>query len=213
MDYLYLHGFASSPESQKAQFLKQQFAGVGRTLHILDLNQQDFAHLTLSRQIEQAIAWISDRPQVTIIGSSFGGLTACWLAERAAVQGQIRRLVLLAPAFQFLQQWLPRLGPATVAQWSETGWLSVYHYGEGRQQPLAYGFMLDAQQYDERQLKTPVPTLILHGQRDDIIGIQASRNYAKVRPWATLIELDSDHSLSNVQPQIWTAVQAFLELH
>ncbi|MEM6837814.1 MAG: YqiA/YcfP family alpha/beta fold hydrolase [Cyanobacteria bacterium P01_C01_bin.120] len=213
MDYLYLHGFASSPESQKAQFLKQQFAGVGRTLHILDLNQQDFAHLTLSRQIEQAIAWISDRPQVTVIGSSFGGLTACWLAERAAVQGQIWQLVLLAPAFQFLEQWLPRLGPKTIAQWSETGWLSVYHYGEGEQQPLAYDFMLDAQQYDECQLKTIVPTLILHGQRDDVISVQASRDYAKVRPWTTLIELDSDHSLCNVQPQIWTAVQAFLELH
>ncbi|MEM6517924.1 MAG: YqiA/YcfP family alpha/beta fold hydrolase [Cyanobacteria bacterium P01_C01_bin.70] len=211
MDYLYLHGFASSPRSTKAQFLKQQFARVGQTLHILDLNQNDFAHLTLSRQIEQALMWIGDRPQVTIIGSSFGGLTACWIAERASVQTQIQRLVLLAPAFQFLNQWLPRLGAEAIAQWRETRWLSVYHYGRGEQLPLAYDFITDAQQYDERQLKTAVPTLILHGHHDDVISIQASRDYAAARSWTTLIELDSDHSLGSVQSQIWAAVQTFLK--
>lgn len=212
MDYLYLHGFASSPRSQKAQFLRRQFASVGQTLHVLDLNQGDFAHLTLSRQIEQAIAWIGDRPQVTLIGSSFGGLTACWIAEQAAVKEQIQRLVLLAPAFQFLNQWLPRLGAETVEQWRETGWLSVYHYGHDKQLPLAYNFILDAQQYDESQLRTAMPTLILHGQYDDVIAVRASRDYVSDRPWATLIELDSDHSLGDVQPQIWAAMQLFLNL-
>lgn len=212
MDYLYLHGFASSPQSAKAQFLQQQFAAVGKTLHILDLNQGDFKHLTLSRQIEQAIAWMSDRPQVSIIGSSFGGLTACWIAEQPQVQGCIHRLVLLAPAFQFLRQWLPRLGAETVEQWRDTGWLSVYHYGKDQQLSLAYDFVADAQEYDEAQLQTPVPTLILHGRHDDVIDIQASRDHVASRPWVKLIELDSDHALGNVQLEIWAAIRAFLVL-
>ena len=212
MDYLYLHGFASSPQSAKAQFLQQQFANVGATLHILDLNQGDFAHLTLSRQIEQAIAWIGDRPQVTIIGSSFGGLTAGGIAEQPQVAAQIQQLVLLAPALAFLEQWLPRLGNETVAQWRETGWLAVYHYGQGEQRPLAYNFITDAQKYDERQLQTATATLILHGLHDDVINIQASRDYAASRAWATLVELESDHSLGNVQTQIWKEIQTFLDL-
>jgi len=212
MEYLYLHGFASSPQSAKAQFFKQQFERLGQTLHILDLNQGDFAHLTLSRQIEQAIAWIDTRPQVTIIGSSFGGLTACWIAAQPQVQAQIDRLVLLAPAFQFLSQWLPRLGKAAVAHWRETGWLSVYHYGLNQPLPLAYDFVTDAQQYDEAQLRVEIPTLILHGQQDDVISIQASRDYAASRPWVNLVELDSDHALGNVQPEIWALIQPFLQL-
>lgn len=210
MDYLYLHGFASSPQSAKAQFLQQQFARMGKTLHILDLNQGDFARLTLSRQIEQAIAWIGDRPQVTIIGSSFGGLTACWIAEQSQVQAQINRLVLLAPAFQFLQQWLPRLGMETVTHWRETGWLSVYHYGFNQTVPLAYNFVTDAQRYDESHLRSPIPTLILHGQQDNVISIQASRDYTASRPWVKLVELDSDHALDNVQLEIWQSLQLFL---
>jgi len=212
MHYLYLHGFASSPQSAKAQCLKQQFKTVGETLHILDLNQDNFAQLTLTRQIEQARAWMEGRDRVTLIGSSFGGLTATWIAQQPAVQPKIDRLVLLAPAFQFLQQWLPRLGPETVAAWNKTGWLSVYHYGMAKQVPLAYGFVTDAERYDENQLSAQIPTLILHGRYDEVIDIQASRNYASDRPWVQLIELDSDHSLGDAQPAIWEAVRAFLSL-
>lgn len=212
MEYLYLHGFASSPQSAKAQFLKQRFAQSGPTLHILDLNQGDFSHLTLSRQIQQAIAWIEHRPQVTIIGSSFGGLTACWIVEQPQVQTQIACLVLLAPAFQFLTQWLPRLGTAAVDHWRETGWMSIYHYGLNQPSPLAYDFVTDAQQYDEAQLQMAIPTLILHGQQDDVISIQASRDYAATRPWVRLVALNSDHALGNVSREIWASIQRFLQL-
>ncbi len=212
MEYLYLHGFASGPQSAKAQYLRQQFEQVSTTLHILDLNQGDFTHLTLSRQIEQAIAWIGDRSKVTIIGSSFGGLTACWIAEHPQVSSQIQQLVLLAPAFQFLEQWLPRLGQEAVTHWRETGRLSVYHYGQQRQIELAYDFITDAQQYDEANLQTERPTLILHGRHDDVINIQASRDYAAPRPWVQLIELDSDHALGNVQATIWAMLRQFLQL-
>ncbi|WP_204141217.1 YqiA/YcfP family alpha/beta fold hydrolase [Halomicronema sp. CCY15110] len=208
MEYLYLHGFASGPQSAKAQYLRQQFAQVGKTLHILDLNQGDFTHLTLSRQIEQAIAWIGDRPQVSLIGSSFGGLTAGWIAEQPQVSAQIQQLVLLAPAFQFLAQWLPRLGAETVAHWRETGRLAVYHYGQQQQVDLAYDFITDAQQYDEAMLQTALPTLIFHGRHDDVISIQASRDYAAHRPWVQLIELDSDHTLGNVQSTIWATLRS-----
>lgn len=212
MDYLYLHGFASSPQSAKAQYLKHQFEAIGQSLHILDLNQDDFAHLTLTRQIQQGMKWIEGRDRVTIIGSSFGGLTAAWIAQQPSVQSHIDRLVLLAPAFQFLAQWLPRLGLAAVRHWQATGWLSVYHYGMQRETPLAYDFVADAQHYNESRLDAAIPTLILHGRYDNVIDVQASRDYAAARPWVQLIELDSDYSLGSAQSEIWIAVQNFLEL-
>ena len=210
MHYLYLHGFASSPKSAKAQFLKRQFERVNQSLHILDLNQDDFAHLTLTRQIEQALVWMTDRAPITLIGSSFGGLTAAWIAQQPQAQAKIDRLVLLAPAFRFLEQWLPRLGTDTVAHWQTSGWLSVYHYGLDKQVPLAYAMVADAQRYNERTLDAEIPTLILHGKHDDVITIQASRDYACDRPWVTLMELESDHSLGNALPLIWQQIHKFL---
>ena len=208
--YLYLHGFASSPRSTKAQDLRDRFQNLGIELTIPDLNQPDFTHLTLTRQLQQVAALLAvDHTPVTLIGSSFGGLTAAWAAQQ---HPQIQRLVLLAPAFQFLDHWLPRLGPEQVQRWQTEQSLSVYHYGAGRSLPLSYNFISDAARYCEDQLQRPIPTLILHGRHDEVIPIPASRHFATVRPWVQLIELDSDHALTNVSNQIWAAIQAFCQL-
>ena len=202
--YIYLHGFASSPQSNKAQYLSDRFTEIGIKLNIIDLNAGDFSHLTLTRQIEQTkSAFPEDDSPVTIIGSSFGGLTAAWLGEKYT---QVQRLILLAPAFGFLNHWLPKLGEEQLKQWQESGYLSVYHYGEKRELPLHYQFITDFKQYDESQLKRVLPTLILHGKNDDVIPIEASRNYIRQHSWAKLIELESDHTLANVMSEIWQAI-------
>lgn len=179
-------------------------------MQIPDLNQDDFGQLTLSRQIQQVQPLIQGN--TILIGSSFGGLTACWLAEQATVQAKLQKLVLLAPAFNFLNQWLPRLGQPQIYQWQAQGWLKVYHYAYQQQLPLSYGFITDAKKYMDAQLKTPIPTLILHGQKDDVIAIAASRAYARDRTWVTLIELDTDHGMADATDQIWQHIRAFCDL-
>ncbi|MGB3533034.1 MAG: YqiA/YcfP family alpha/beta fold hydrolase [Microcoleaceae cyanobacterium] len=209
--YLYLHGFASSPQSRKAQYLQDRFRDLQLHLHLPDLNQEDFSRLTLTRQLQQIESEFS--PQTSkkraIIGSSFGGLTATWLTQR---QFQADQLILLAPAFEFLQFWLPKLGSDQLEQWKTKGFLSVYHYSEQRQLPLNYQFVQDLMQYPDEQLIAPIPTLILHGQQDETIPIQASRDFAATRPWVKLIELESDHSLGNVLEQIWSEIKYCLSL-
>lgn len=207
--YIYLHGFASSPRSAKAQYLRDRFQTHHINLLTPDLNQEDFSHLTLTRQIQQVQALPLNRVPTTLIGSSFGGLTAAWVGEQ---QLQVQRLVLLAPAFDFLSNWLPRLGEEQVRRWQSEQYLQVYHYGEEKNLPLNYEFLTDASHYQEEQLQRPIPTLILHGWHDQVIPIQASRNFAAQRPWVKLLELDSDHALGNVQNEIWQAVQEFCQL-
>ncbi|BAU63764.1 hypothetical protein STA3757_11310 [Stanieria sp. NIES-3757] len=208
MEYIYLHGFASSPQSHKAQYLRDRFASIGINLTLLDLNQGDFSHLTLTRQIQQTVAaFPSPDTPVTIIGSSFGGLTAAWLGE---TYPQVQRLVLLAPAFNFLAHWLPKLGEAQRQQWQQSGYLSAYHYGEGRMLPLHYQFVVDLSKYDDSQLRRALPTFIIHGLNDDVIPITASRNYSSQRPWVKLIELESDHGLTDAEEEIWQLIKTLL---
>ncbi len=210
MSFIYLHGFASRPESTKAIYLVNKLARLGISLEVPDLNQSDFSNLTITRQINQVAKLFppSETP-VTLIGSSLGGLTAAWLAQQYI---QVQRLVLLAPAFGFLSNWLSRLGEEQLQEWQTSGSLLVYHYGEKRSLPLHYKFVEDANQYQETQLIRPIPTLIFHGRQDEVIPIKASRDYASVRPWVQLIELDSDHALVDVMPQIWQEILLFCRL-
>jgi uncharacterized protein len=207
-NYLYLHGFASSSRSAKALYLRDRFGESGIDLQVLDLNGGDFSHLTLTRQLQQAAQQIDSTP-TTIIGSSFGGLTAAWLGQQYP---SVTRLILLAPAFKFLLHWRALLGDTQLHQWQESGWLGVYHFGEGKVLPLHYPFVTDCQQYDEAQLQRSVETLIFHGVHDEVIPIQSSRDYAESRPWVQLIELESDHALGNVLDPIWAIARQFCHL-
>jgi hypothetical protein len=209
MTFIYLHGWASGPFSNKARFFSQRFAQQGLTLYTPDLNQDDFFHLTLSRQIQQVTDLLSDQA-VTVIGSSFGGLTALWVAEQ---RPQVERLVLLAPALEFATRCLTLVPEAQQIQWREQGVLNLYHYAQERELPLSYHFIEDLQQYHDSHLQRRVPTLILHGIHDEVVPIQASRNFLKTRPWVKLVELDSDHSLANVQEQLWQALYSFCQLN
>ncbi|MFB2837894.1 YqiA/YcfP family alpha/beta fold hydrolase [Floridanema evergladense] len=210
-EYIYLHGFASSPNSVKANYLRDRFSQIQIPLTIPDLNQSDFTHLTMTRQLRQVVATFPPAPTpVTLIGSSFGGLASAWLGE---TELQCQKLVLLAPAFTFLSLWLSILGEQTVTNWRSQKFLSVYHYGEKRSLPLSYDFVTDLYQYPETKIQRQIPTLIIHGIKDEVIPIQASRDFAASRPWVKLIELDSDHSLANVLPEIWQEISTFCQLN
>lgn len=215
MRYLYLHGLASGPQSAKAKYLRDRFRSRGLALELPDFNlgddgRFDFAGLTLTRKITQTREWIGRSPgPITLIGSSLGGLAAAWTAQGCPA---VERLVLLAPAFDFLVAWLPALGREGVRHWRTAGAIEQFHHGLGQPQALGYGFVTDLEGYDEAQLSRVVPTVILHGRRDETIPIQASRRFAGDRDWVQLIELESDHGLGNSVSRIWQEIEQFCGL-
>ncbi|NJL64424.1 MAG: alpha/beta fold hydrolase [Methylacidiphilales bacterium] len=210
MKYIYLHGFASSPNSVKSQEIQSYFAKLQIAIAIPDLNAGDFSHLTITRQYKQVISLFpSNQTPVTLIGSSLGGLTSAHIAENCP---QVQCLVLLAPAFGFLSHWLPKLGEEKIQQWQQEKYLNVYHYREKAELPLHYDFIPDAAQYTEEKLQRPIPTLIFHGIHDEVIPISASREFARQRSWVELIELESDHALGNVIDEIEQEISRFCQL-
>ena len=205
--YLYLHGFASSPKSSKAQYLCDRFAELDLHLNVLDLNQNDFTNLTFTRQIEQTVAALPDGDEAILIGSSFGALTCAWVAQS---QRQVQKLVLLAPAFGFPQSWHDRLSTTQIALWKESGYLSVYHYGEQRQIPLHYNFLQDAERYPLTGLVRSPDTLIIHGVNDEVVPVEVSREYQRQHDCVKLVELQSDHGLNDAHNRIWQEIRLFL---
>jgi uncharacterized protein len=202
---VYLHGFASGPTSSKARFLSQYLRARGATVDIPDLAENDFAHLTLTRQlavIERAV----HGDTVSLIGSSMGGYLA---ALYAAAHPEIDRLVLLAPAFGFAHRWPERLGAQAVAEWRRTGWMDVLHYGQGRTVPLSVDLLEDGARYPDFPDFTQ-PALIFHGANDDVVPAAFSTEFAATHPNAQLEILNSGHELTDMLDYMAPRIAAFL---
>jgi predicted esterase YcpF (UPF0227 family) len=123
---VYLHGFASSPQSSKAQFFAAKFRALDHTLEIPHLDQGDFTGLTITRQL-QLIEKTVDAGPVILLGSSLGGYLAALFAARHPQA--VEKLVLMAPAFQFPTRWRARFSPQDLAAWKLRGTLPIFHYG------------------------------------------------------------------------------------
>jgi pimeloyl-ACP methyl ester carboxylesterase len=194
--WLYLHGFASGPGSVKGTRLAEHYAKKGITLERLNLRRPSMEHLRLSAMIahvREAIGTPSDR--AVVLGSSLGGLTAARVAEEDA---RVCALVLLAPAFRMVQRWRARLGEADWEQWRTSGSIETKDHAHGGMARVDFGFADDMARIDARGGGWPdvrVPTLVLHGTRDDVVPIEGSRTWAAGKRHVRLVELDDDHEL------------------
>jgi pimeloyl-ACP methyl ester carboxylesterase len=205
MRYLYLHGFASGPSSKKGMAFDAHFAARGVAIDRLDLRVPSFEHLRLSAMIEAVRAAIG--PRAVVFGSSLGGLTAARVAER---DPRVVALVLLAPAFQLAARWREALGEE-LEDWRRTGWREVLDYTTGGRARIDYGFYDEVAALDAGFPEVAVPTLILHGRRDDVVPIERSREFAASRPHVRLIELDDGHELVASIPALLEASERFLD--
>jgi pimeloyl-ACP methyl ester carboxylesterase len=205
MRFIYLHGFASGPQSGKAQFFFRQFAERGVTLEIPDLVEGDFEDLTITGQLGVLERLTKGEP-VSLIGSSMGGYLAALYASR---HPEAQKLVLLAPAFQFVQRWPEEIGPERAAQWESTGRFEVFHYGEGRPRNIGWNLIADGRKYDAEPSFSQ-PALIFHGTNDIVVPPEYSVAFAARHPNVQLQLMPSDHQLTDVTQKIWDQMSPFL---
>ena len=205
---VYLHGFASSPHSSKAQFFRRKFAAKGVPMEIPRLDEGRFEELTVSGQLRVIDRAVGDEPAI-LIGSSLGGYLAALYAHRHPTQ--VEKLVLLAPAFQFPRRWRERYSDQDWEQWKREGSTPVFHYGDGRERRLGFQFVEDAAQYEDEP-EFPQPALILHGVRDSIVPAEISRGYAADHPNTRLVLFESGHELTDVLEPMWLEILTFLSV-
>ncbi|MBC8286966.1 MAG: alpha/beta hydrolase [Nitrospinae bacterium] len=193
-EFIYLHGFASGPGSQKACIFKDCFEKARLSLTIPDLQQGDFENLTLTKQISLVQGIIDGKPgaDFALIGSSMGAYIAALIAE---TRKEIKALYLMAPGFNFLNRWMENMGWDNNSLTSIPDLIRVFHYSYNREVNLNTNLFRDAVGWDSLLLTRNIPIRIVHGLHDETVNIQESRDFAILRPWCQLKELDSDHGL------------------
>ncbi len=213
MKYLYLHGFGSSPESRKAQFFKRKFKEKNINLLIPDLNGENFTELTLTSQIEIIKKILkSYKDSFVLIGSSLGGYISALCANSEEKEfKKIKKMILLAPAFEFSKRILKK-DKEKFAKWQKEKYIEVFHYQWNRNIPLSFGFYLDSRKYESRNLSRQIPCLIFHGLQDNVVPFQVSIHYSLINTESRLILVNSEHSLLDQISYLWDETKLFLEI-
>jgi pimeloyl-ACP methyl ester carboxylesterase len=209
MQVLYLHGFASSPDSSKATFLSRKFAERGISTIVPDLNAPDFSTLTVTRMLQQVREVLATLGEpFVVIGSSLGG----FVAVQAALEhpSRIARLVLLAPALDFDGNRLSELGDRGLTAWKSSNRLMVFHYGSGRMMPVHYDLYADALRYNALDAKLSQPIQVFQGRFDTAVNPVTVERWAAARPNVELHMLDDDHQLLKSLEGIWTDMERFV---
>ncbi len=209
---VYLHGFASSPRSSKATFFAERLRAAGTPFRCPDLNEPDFATLTITRMLG-VVAGEFDAlgdERIVLMGSSLGGALAILAAHRFAPR--VDRLVLLAPAVMFGKPGHHLLPPERVAEWRAARALPFFHYAHGEDRLLKVEFYEDTQRYDPFTTPFSQPALVFQGLRDTSVDYRTVEQFARTRPNVTLSLLDDDHQLVASLPRMWDQMLPFLGL-
>jgi len=204
---LYLHGFASGPGSTKGQVFEERFRTLGIPFHRADLTPGDdgFERSTPLTMLSEAERLARQRRPRALMGSSLGGYLSALLASR---QPSVERLVLLAPAFGWLERWRTSLTAEAEHRWRDEG-LEVLHQATGRTRRLGWAFMREAAALPAYP-RVDVPTLCLAGRRDEVVPLEDVARFVAFTPQAQFVVLDDAHDLIASIDQIFEAAKAFL---
>ena len=132
-----------------------------------------------------------------------------WISLLAAIRRKprISGMMLIAPAFNYVQNNLSTLPEQIKHKWQSETYMSFPDaYGE-EPYSLRYDIMQDAEQYDviNTDVSIDVPLHIVHGENDPIIPITCTDKFIRHAQLAELIFEripNGDHRLMDHIPQI-----------
>lgn len=225
---LYLHGFGSGQEREKAAAFRERARRAGIGFCSFDFRGHGrsggtMERLTMSRNLDDAEAaagWLAERWEgpLAFFGSSMGGAAAMWLSALRP-EGPASRLaagVAIAPALGLERSLASLCGTDGVARWRETGRLAV---DDGLVScELGWELMEDLARHPPAALPPlyRTPTLALQGTADDSVPWRETADFATgCRPGLVELHLfaGGDHRLVREIDRIWELAEGFVAHH
>lgn len=170
--WLYLHGLTSTRIGDKSDALFDFARTRGEAAWRFDMrghgaSSGTLTDTTLGELVDDTRCVLREAGPSILFGSSLGGLVGAWTA--ALAPESIVGLVLLAPALQFLERLRARIGA--------TGRLILPH--GGGELEFSQRVLDDFASHDEDVMARAidVPTLVVHGELDDTVPVEASERF------------------------------------
>ncbi len=215
---LFLHGFRSHAQGQKALALAAHARARGYSWARFDLaghgrSGGDFEEQSLSGWLTDALCVAqryAPRPLI-LVGSSLGAWLAVLMARQSGVK--VAGLLLVAPAFNFLQRRYLELPDTIQGLWRAQGYLSVPDpYGAATDHyRIRHDLLEDARRHDvlTEPLTLPCPLVIIHGAADELVPVSVSEEFlAHVSAPEQELRVipGGDHRLIQAIPELLAAV-------
>lgn len=213
---IYLHGLGSSPQSTKARLVQGYFEQRGFVVHAPSLALPSFERLSVDQVVSfvaETIQQLSEEKKAIVIGSSFGGFVATHAFHSLSEgrRSRISGLVLLAPVFY---PWHPRFGliqPDMERLWKEQGSFLLSEGEEDETTPVHFGFVEELRRYDSDRVMLTVPTLLIHGKRDDTVSHEQSVEFAGKQSNVEVRLIDDNHQLISDAEGLLSTIRQFID--
>lgn len=198
--FLYLHGLGSSPQAAKANLFQTALSARGYSIEVPDLSIPSFEDLSPVRAINhilESLRRLMVHNDVIILASSFGAFLGIQSVQQllSTERSSIKAIFLFAPLV------FPENGQGgLITDEAERAWRQrgVYElpYGEPPVMvPVRVSFLDEMTRYETERIDAQIPTVLFHGEDDDVIPISHSSRYIDMCPHIELVPLSGGHSL------------------
>lgn len=201
-----IHGYSTTKNGASARLMSEELTKRGVDSLRIDLNgcgesEGVFKYQTISSTVddtEAAIMYVKNigYQQIELFGSSAGGLTAMATAVR---HPEIVRMGLKCPVSDYVSQKIRRMGEEKISEWKKTG-VTIYTDGHGEKKEIDYTVFDDYKNYVmfEKVSAIKSPTLIIHGDADEVVDIADSKRITNNLPNAELLIIPgANHTFDN----------------
>jgi len=143
----------------------------------------DFEDITVFKAVDNildVIKYLKEKgfSKIGLVGSSFGGISGTMAASKI---NDLFVLVLKSPVSDYLEVEARKRTKQEIEKWKSDGFIAITNY-KGEAKRLNYSFFegfKDNNAYEVAK-KIKIPTLIVHGDQDEIIPIEQSEKISEI---------------------------------
>jgi len=221
---VFVHGFRSQCNGEKSMAFARHAREQGWSWLRFDMRGHGLSDGALEKQyisdaladLQAVFSFTVERPLI-LLASSMGG----WISLLAALRAPARvmGIVMIAPAFNFIQQNFGNLPADILAVWERNGTMNFPDAYGGEPYTVEFPIIEDARPYDV--LASPVeidmPLHIIHGDKDVVVPLASTQLFiSNARADGLVLEVvpGGDHRLTDHIPlitrhldRVWQEIQ------
>lgn len=209
---VFVHGFRSHCNGEKSMAFARHAREQGWSWLRYDARGHGLSDGKLENQymsdaladLQAVFDYTAERPLV-LLASSMGGWISLLAAQRAP--GRVMGMVMIAPAFNFIQQNFGILPADILAAWERDGCMSFPDAYGGEPYSVEFPIIEDALPYDvlESPVNVDIPLHIIHGDCDVVVPLASTQKFisnAHADDLVLEVVAGGDHRLTDHIPLI-----------